>query len=69
MPTTYDTEAFLGLIELPLHGDEQRNKGWTQYHLTGLTKAATEFLLTRIGMNLGKQVRYRSPEILAVAWA
>ncbi len=62
-------EAYMkrqGLAE-PLHGDDQRNKGWKQHHLRVLAKAAGEFLLIRIATNLGKMVRYRSPEILAMA--
>ncbi len=55
-----------GLAE-PLHGDDQRNKGWKQHHLRGLEKAAGEFLLIRIATNLGKMIRYRSPEILSPA--
>ena len=62
-------EAYMkrqGLAE-PLHGDDQKNKGWKQHHLRGLAKATGEFLLMRIATNLGKIVRYRSPEILATA--
>jgi transposase len=51
----------------PVHGDDQKNKGWTQHHLRGLPKARGEFLLIRIATNLGKIIRYRSPEILALA--
>ena len=54
-----------GLAE-PLHGDDQKNKGWRQHHLRGFAKVAGEFLLIRIATNLGKIVRYRSPEILAM---
>ena len=55
-----------GLSE-PLHGDDQKNKGWKQHHLRGLARVAGEFLLIRIATNLGKMVRNRSPEILAMA--
>ena len=51
----------------PLHGDDQKNKGWTQHHLRGLAKARGEFLLIRIATNLAKIIKYRSPEILAPA--
>jgi len=51
----------------PVHGDDQKNKGWTQHHLRGLAKARGEFLLIRIATNLAKIIRYRSPEILALA--
>lgn len=49
------------------HGDDQKNKKWKQHHLRGKAKAGLEFLLIRIGANLGKMVRFRAPEILA--WA
>lgn len=55
-----------GLIE-PVHGDDQKNKGWIQHHLRGLMKAAGEFLLMRIATNLALMVKYRGPDILA--WA
>jgi hypothetical protein len=55
-----------GLAE-PLHGDDQKNKGWRQHHLRGFAKAAGEFLLIRIATNIGKIVRYRSSEVLAMA--
>ena len=51
----------------PLHGDDQKNKGWTQHHLRGLAKARGEFLLIRIATNLAKIIKYRSSEILALA--
>ena len=51
----------------PVHGDDQKNKGWTQHHLRGLAKARGEFLLIRIATNLAKIIKYRSPEILALA--
>ena len=55
-----------GLAEA-IHGDDQKNKGWTQHHLRGLMKAGGEFLLIRIATNLGKIIRYRSSEVLAMA--
>jgi transposase len=39
-----------GTVE-PVHGDDQKNKGWIQHHLRGLEKAAGEFLLIRIATN------------------
>jgi hypothetical protein len=51
----------------PVHGDDQKNKGWTQHHLRGLAKARGEFLLIRIATNIAKIIKYRSPEILALA--
>ena len=51
----------------PPHGDDQKNRGWTQHHLRGMAKARGEFLLIRIATNLAKIIRYRSPEILALA--
>ena len=50
-----------GLVE-PLHGDDQKNKGWRQHHLRGLAKATGEFLLIRIATNLAKIIKYRSDE-------
>ena len=41
-----------GFIE-PVHGDDQKNKGWKQHHLRGAAKAAMEFVLMRISTNLG----------------
>ena len=55
-----------GLIE-SVHGDDQKNKGWIQHHLKSLKKATAEFLLIRIGTNLGTIVKYRSNEVLV--WA
>jgi len=55
-----------GLIE-PVHGDDQKNKGWIQHHLRGLMKTTGEFLLMRIATNLALMVKYRGPDILA--WA
>jgi transposase len=53
-----------GIVE-PVHGDDQKNRGWIQHHLRGLTKAAAEFCLVRIGTNLRKIVKYRGNQILA----
>ncbi len=53
-----------GLIE-PVHGDDQRNKGWIQHHLRGIEKASTEFVLMRIATNLSLMVKHREKEILA----
>jgi len=52
-----------GIVE-PVHGDDQKNKGWRQHHLRGLAKASLEFMLIRIGSNLGKIARYRAQELL-----
>ena len=54
-----------GIAE-PLHGHDQKNQGWKQHHLRGLSKASLEFLLIRIGTNLGKIVRYRAGAIMAL---
>jgi hypothetical protein len=54
-----------GIAE-PLHGDDQKNRGWRQHHLRGLLRARGEFLLIRITTNLGKIVRYRATELLAL---
>jgi hypothetical protein len=53
-------------ISEPIHGDDQRNRGWTQHHLRGLVKASTEFILIRIATNLRKIASYRPQEILAL---
>lgn len=55
-----------GTVE-PVHGDDQKNKGWIQHHLRGLEKAAGEFLLIRIATNLEKIVKFRSSELVALA--
>ena len=55
-----------GLIE-PVHGDDQKNKGWTQHHLRGTFKAAMEFILIRIATNLGIMIKHKRNEILV--WA
>jgi len=52
-----------GIVE-PVHGDDQKNKGWRQHHLRGLAKASLEFMLIRIGSNLGKITRYRAQELM-----
>lgn len=52
-----------GTVE-PVHGDDQKNKGWIQHHLRGLKKAEAEFLLIRIATNLGKIVKFRTCEML-----
>ena len=52
-----------GIVE-PVHGDDQKNKGWRQHHMRGLAKASLEFMLIRIGSNLGKIARYRARELL-----
>ena len=54
-----------GIVEAG-HGDDQQNKGWRQHHLRGLPKAAAEFMLIRIAMNLGKIARYRAMQLMAV---
>jgi len=55
-----------GTVE-PVHGDDQKNKGWIQHHLRGLDKASGEFLLIRIATNLGKIVKFSTAELLAMA--
>jgi len=55
-----------GIAE-PLHGDDQKNRGWRQHHLRGLSYARGEFLLVRIATNLAKIVRYRATELLALS--
>jgi len=52
-----------GIVK-PVHGDDQKNKGWRQHHLRGLAKASLEFMLIRIGSNLGKIARYRARELM-----
>ena len=54
-----------GTVE-PVHGDDQKNKGWIQHHLRGLDKAAGEFLLIRIATNLGKIVKFSTADLLAM---
>ena len=55
-----------GLVE-PLHGDDQKNKGWTQHHLRGFEKATGEFLLIRIATNLAKIIKFKSDELFMLA--
>lgn len=55
-----------GIAE-PLHGDDQKNRGWRQHHLRGLSYARGEFFLIRIATNLAKIVRYRVTELLALS--
>jgi transposase len=55
-----------GIAE-PVHGDDQKNRGWRQHHLRHMAKAAGEFVLIRIATNLRKIVKYRSQEFLALA--
>ncbi len=52
-------------ISEPVHGDDQKNRGWRQHHLRGLRKASAEFLLIRIATNVRKIARYRPQEMLA----
>ena len=52
-----------GIVE-STHGDDQKNKGWRQHHLRGKAKAALEFMLIRIGSNMGKIARYRAEEFM-----
>ena len=55
-----------GLVE-PLHGDDQKNKGWKQHQLRGLEKARGEFILVRIATNLAKIIKYKSDEVFMLA--
>ena len=55
-----------GLVE-PLHGDDQKNKGWRQHHLRGLEKARGEFILVRIATNLAKIIKYKPDEVFKLA--
>ena len=52
-----------GLIE-PVHGDDQKNRGWKQHHLRGAFKTAMEFILIRITTNLGIMIKHKRNEIL-----
>lgn len=64
----YGRETYMkrqAIVE-PIHGDDQKNKGWTQHHLRGKAKAALEFILVRIATNLGKIARYRAMRLMAV---
>ena len=49
------------------HGDDQKNKGWTQHFLRGGDKCSIEFMLIRIGSNLSKIIKYKASELLATA--
>lgn len=49
------------------HGNDQKNKGWKQHFLRGLEKAKLEFILIRIGSNLGKMIKHRAREVLQMA--
>ena len=51
-----------GIIE-PIHGHDQKNLGWRQHHLRGKNKAFLEFMLIRIGSNLGKIKKYGNKEL------
>lgn len=53
-----------GIIE-PTHGHDQKNLGWRQQHLRGLEKASLEFMLIRIGSNLGKMARYAATNLMS----
>lgn len=54
-----------GIVEAG-HGDDQHNKGWRQHLLRGKAKAALEFMLVRIGSNLGKIATHKPRELLAL---
>ena len=51
------------IIEPP-NGHDQKNLGWRQHHLRGLENAALEFMLIRVGSNLGKIARYGAKKLL-----
>lgn len=53
-----------GIIEPP-HGHDQKNLGWRQHHLRGIDNAALEFMLIRIGSNIGKIIRHAGEKMLA----
>ena len=53
------------IVECP-HGNDQKNRGWTQHYLRGLKKAGLEFLLIRIASNLDKIINYRASEVLTM---
>ena len=57
-----------GIVENP-HGHDQRNLGWRQHHLRGLENAAIEFMLIRIGSNIGKIIKYAKKQLFTVAIA
>jgi transposase len=54
-----------GIVE-STHGHDQKNLGWRQHHLRGLSKAALEFLLLRLAGNIGKIARYKAQDFLAM---
>jgi transposase len=54
-----------GIVE-PVNGDDQKNRGWGQHHLRGKAKASLEFMLIRITSNLGKIIKYKAQELLAM---
>ena len=54
-----------GLVE-PGHGDDQKNRKWKQHHLRGKEKATAEFVLVRIAANLGKLIKLKTDELLAM---
>ena len=54
-----------GIVE-PVNGDDQKNRGWGQHHLRGKVKASLEFMLIRITSNLGKIIKYKAQELLAM---
>ena len=54
-----------GLVE-PSHGDDQKNRKWNQHHLRGIEKATVEFVLIRIAANLGKIIKFKTDELLAM---
>jgi len=54
-----------GLVE-PGHGDDQKNRKWKQHHLRGREKATGEFVLVRIAANLGKIIKFKTDELLAM---
>jgi transposase len=61
-------EAYMrrqGIVE-PVNGDDQKNRGWRQHHLRGKAKASLEFMLIRVTSNLGKIIKYRATELLAM---
>ena len=55
-----------GLV-VPLHVDDQKNKGWKQHHLRVLEKATVEFILIRIASNLAKIIKYKSDDVFMLA--
>jgi transposase len=49
------------------HGNDQKNMGWRQHYLRGLSKASLEFMLLRIGSNISKIIKYKADKVLAMA--